>query len=86
MSTQTQINWDSLGQSEVRTAIRSLINNEAISWYGISTSDFRTLVNGTPVDGVKLNAAKLRQIGKVGKYFHPPALMAPASAPAPATR
>ena len=83
MSTQTQISWDSLGQSEVRTAIRSLINNEAIALTGISTSDFRTLVNGTPVDGVKLNAANLRQIGKAGQYFHSPELMATDSAPTP---
>jgi len=70
MSNTTQLNWDTLSQSVVRSEIRTALTAGAITLRGITASGFRTLINGESVDGVKLSATHLRAIGKTGEYVH----------------
>ena len=64
------ISWEHLTQSDVRRELRAATDAGTIDLLGISPGDFRTLVNGTPVDGIRLRAEDLRKIGVDMKYTH----------------
>ena len=74
----TNISWEHLTQSDVRRELRAATDAGTIDLLGISPGDFRTLVNGTPIDGIRLRAEDLRKIGSDMKYTHPLAKPEPA--------
>lgn len=71
MTTNTNINWFTLNQTEARSAMRDAVNEGTFTFRNIELPDLRKLINGEEVDGIKWSIADLRTFGNAGSYTHP---------------